>query len=279
MAKTKFFRVAVEGQTVDNRAISRQMIQEMADSYNPATYAARINCEHLRGYSPDGPFNAWGTVDGVKAEQIDLQIGGKTEKRLALFASFDVTDEAQRYNQAGQKLFSSVEIQPDFAGTGKAYLVGLAFTDSPASLGTEVLKFSTRDDKRKDNLCQIEEFEMAYAEEAPTPGGLADLFSSAKAFFESFKAAPATAEVVPPVSPAPAGAALTDLDKFAATMAGMFEKMGEGVTQGFTAINARVAKLAEDQAALASTIEKTPSQSYRSREPASGGTGELLADF
>ncbi len=42
----------------------------------------------------------------------------------------------------GQKLFTSMEVSPKFAGYGKAYLVGLAATDNPASLGTEMLTFS-----------------------------------------------------------------------------------------------------------------------------------------
>lgn len=42
----------------------------------------------------------------------------------------------------GQKLFTSMEVSPKFADTGKAYLVGLAATDDPASLGTEMLAFS-----------------------------------------------------------------------------------------------------------------------------------------
>ncbi len=42
----------------------------------------------------------------------------------------------------GQKLFTSMEVSPKFADTGKAYLVGLAATDDPASLGTEMLTFS-----------------------------------------------------------------------------------------------------------------------------------------
>ncbi|PTA83876.1 GPO family capsid scaffolding protein, partial [Kluyvera sp. Nf5] len=32
-------------------------------------------------------------------------------------------------------------IQPNFANSGKCYLVGLAVTDDPASLGTEYLEF------------------------------------------------------------------------------------------------------------------------------------------
>lgn len=35
-----------------------------------------------------------------------------------------------------------MEVSPKFADTGKAYPVGLAATDDPASLGTEMLTFS-----------------------------------------------------------------------------------------------------------------------------------------
>jgi hypothetical protein len=35
-------------------------------------------------------------------------------------------------------------VHPSFADTGKAYLMGLACTDNPASLGTEMMKFCSR---------------------------------------------------------------------------------------------------------------------------------------
>lgn len=38
-------------------------------------------------------------------------------------------------------MYTSIEVDTNFAGTGQAYLVGLAVTDSPASIGTEYLKF------------------------------------------------------------------------------------------------------------------------------------------
>ncbi|MCP6043100.1 GPO family capsid scaffolding protein, partial [Klebsiella pneumoniae] len=46
------------------------------------------------------------------------------------------------YTRNLQKLFTSMEVNTSFADTGKAYLVGLAATDDPASLGTEMLTFS-----------------------------------------------------------------------------------------------------------------------------------------
>lgn len=278
MAKTPFFRVAVEGATVDGREITRAMIQQMADSYDPATYTARINCEHLRGYSPEGPFNSWGSVTAVKAEQIDLSIGGKTEKRLALFAQFDVTDDARRYNQAGQKLFSSIEVHPDFVKTGKAYLMGLAFTDSPASLGTEVLKFS-RDDKRKDNLVQLGEIELAYeAEESGAAEAATGAFASMKRFFDSFGKQPEP--VQPAVSPAGKEPAdpVAAFAQFAGQFGAQMETLNAGLTKSFTAIETRMAKMAEDHEALRKSVETTPSRTYTSRPPASGGTGAVRAE-
>jgi CMP-2-keto-3-deoxyoctulosonic acid synthetase len=44
----------------------------------------------------------------------------------------------------GQKVYSSIELHPQFALNGKAYVVGLAMTDTPASLGTERLKFAAQ---------------------------------------------------------------------------------------------------------------------------------------
>jgi hypothetical protein len=44
----------------------------------------------------------------------------------------------------GQKVYSSIELHPQFALNGKAYVVGLAMTDTPASLGTERLKFASQ---------------------------------------------------------------------------------------------------------------------------------------
>ena len=55
-------------------------------------------------------------------------------------------------NKAKQKLYTSLEIQPDFADSSQPYLVGLGVTDSPASLGTEALKFSASRKQQSANL-------------------------------------------------------------------------------------------------------------------------------
>lgn len=132
--KTKFFRIATEGDTTDGRVIDRQWLSQMAENYNPATYGARVFLEHLRGVLPDGPFRAYGDVLALKTEEVD----GK----LVLMAQLDPTDDLVAMVKARQKVFTSMEVDPNFAKTGSAYLVGLAVTDSPASLGTEMLQFS-----------------------------------------------------------------------------------------------------------------------------------------
>lgn len=139
--KTKFFRVAVEGVTADGREIQRTEIQQMADTYNPEKYGARVFVEHIRGMAPDGPFRALGDVTALKAEEIP---DGPLKGKLALFAQIDPSDAMIALINSGQKIYSSVEVAPSFADSKQAYMVGLGVTDSPASLGTEVLAFAAQ---------------------------------------------------------------------------------------------------------------------------------------
>lgn len=138
--KSKWFRIGVEGATSDKRTIERSWLEQAAKNFNREVYGARIWLEHLRGTLADSSFRAFGDVIAVKAEEID--IGG--QKKLALFAQIEPTDDLIAFNKARQKIYTSMEIDPSFSDTGEAYLVGLAVTDSPASLGTEVLSFAAQ---------------------------------------------------------------------------------------------------------------------------------------
>ena len=139
--KAKRFRIGVEGATTDGREISREWLEQMAAAYNPAVYTATINLEHIKSYSPDSTFNRYGTVSALGTEEItDGPLAGK----LALYADILPTESLVELVKKGQKLFTSMEVSTKFADTGKAYLVGLAATDDPASLGTEMLAFSAK---------------------------------------------------------------------------------------------------------------------------------------
>ena len=140
--KTKRFLLATSGATVDGREIDAAMLEQMASSYDPNTYAARLNIEHIRGISSDGAFRAYGDVLSLETEKVTVNFNGEDEERTGLYGTFDVTDDAKRLNKAGQKLYSSIEINPDFGKKGYAYLMGGALTDSPASNATARLEFN-----------------------------------------------------------------------------------------------------------------------------------------
>jgi len=138
--KSKFFRVAVEGATTDGRKIERSWIQQMAKNFDPQKYGARIWMEHIRGTLADSPFRAYGDVTAVKAEEVTID----GNKKLALFAQIEPTPDLVAMTKAKQKIYTSIEVNDKFADTGEAYLVGLGVTDSPASLGTEILSFAAQ---------------------------------------------------------------------------------------------------------------------------------------
>lgn len=137
--KAKRFRIGVEGATTDGREIQREWLEQMAASYNPEVYTALINLEHIKSYLPESTFNRYGRVAGLVAEEIQ---DGPLKGKMALYADVEPTSALVELVKKGQKLFTSMEVSPKFADTGKAYLVGLAATDDPASLGTEMLTFS-----------------------------------------------------------------------------------------------------------------------------------------
>ncbi len=144
---TDWIRAAVAGATTDGREISEPQLVEMATSYSQETYNARIWPEHIRGIMPDGMFKALGDVVETKAEPIK---GGDLSGRMALYVRIDPHQDLIAMVRNGQKVHLSIEAQPNFASTGKHYLVGVGVTDSPASLGTGIMKFSTAE--RQTNL-------------------------------------------------------------------------------------------------------------------------------
>ncbi|PTW44699.1 capsid scaffolding serine peptidase GPO [Sphingomonas faeni] len=143
--KSKPFRSFVEGETIsDGRKVTAEMIDECVATFAPATYSPRINIEHVSGYSPEPPFNGYGDVVALEAKTDDIVIAGKTEKRRALYTTVEGNDQLVALARADQKPYPSVELTPNYAGTGKFGIIGLAFTDTPASIGTQRLQFSHR---------------------------------------------------------------------------------------------------------------------------------------
>ena len=168
--KSKFFRVATAGATTDGRNIEASQLQEMAQTYDRHKYGARIFIEHIRGVNPEWGFRAMGDVLAARTGEVEID----GQKRVTLEVQIEPTDEFVALTRKGQKIYSSIEIAPNFAGSDKAYLFGLGVTDSPASIGTEILQFAAQNPaaspfaarkQHKDNLfSEADEVEIEFEE-------------------------------------------------------------------------------------------------------------------
>jgi Phage capsid scaffolding protein (GPO) serine peptidase. len=269
MAKTKFFRIAVEGATVDGRVIEREWLEQMAASYDPATYTARINCEHIAGYSPDKPFNAYGSVLSLKTEEVELTINGEKKKLLGLYAEIDANDNLIAINKADQKLFTSCEIHPDFAGEGKAYLVGLAVTDMPASLGTEPLKFAAL--SRPNVFSAAHETQIEVLSQPLDSDAIGQSIGRSILDFFKKKDEPVT----PSTPPAPANDNTFDPQAFAAMFA---SSVADQIAAATKPANDAVAALTAQLEMLQGKLEATPEPQTFKRTLATGGSGAVVTD-
>ncbi|EBM3286237.1 phage capsid protein [Salmonella enterica] len=136
----KKFRVAVSGSTIDGREISGELLKAAAKNYDPTVYGARVNVEHIKSIFPNSELCAMGDVTAMSTEDITE---GPLAGRVALNAEIEPTDRMKKLTDEGKKIYSSIELYPD-ALDGKPYIMGLAMTDTPASLGTERLKFAAQ---------------------------------------------------------------------------------------------------------------------------------------
>lgn len=309
MAKTKFFRVATSGATTDGRTITEQVVRDLAETYNPATYQARVNLEHVTSLYPDSTFGAYGDVLSLKAEPVTLNVGGKDETRLGLYAEIEAMDNLVALNKRGQKLFTSIQVRPNFAGTGRAYLDGLAFTDNPASLGTEMMKFCAgagdasplhfRKLDAGNIITAAEPVTLEFAEVTPsgTPGAnhspetnaIMDALRRVFGNFTEPKVAPA-----PVTPPAPAAPAVAD-PALATAFAGLQDVMTQFVTvsaaQGqrldqiatdfaalrveSTALRTDLAAAKADAEAMKAALAKVPGGNFTKRPASTGGGGDM----
>ncbi|HIH2655006.1 GPO family capsid scaffolding protein [Burkholderia stagnalis] len=258
--KTKFFRVAVEGATVDGREIKREWLTQMAKNYNRELYSARLNIEHLKGWAPlsaTNPFGAYGDVVALKATEIE---DGPLKGKMGLYAQLDPTDELVALSKKRQKIFTSIEVNPDFADIGEAYLVGLAATDDPASLGTEALQFAAR---RSNNL-----------------------FSAACETAIEFDGEPESTSLLSIVKGMFARNRTTDDQRDADVRRAVEEVAGFASQQGrdiaalrvdLTAAQKRADEAVAAVEALTAKLSATDNGAPR-RQPSTGSTGELVTD-
>lgn len=126
--KTDWKRIGRSGPTVDGRAIEPEALRQAAKNYDKNLFTALMWPEHERWYN-------MGTVEQLRAEDND-------EGGVDLFAIIAPNEYYEAANRAGQKLFTSMELFPDFRNTGEFYLTGCAATDNPASAATSEMRFT-----------------------------------------------------------------------------------------------------------------------------------------
>ncbi|WJS97825.1 GPO family capsid scaffolding protein [Novosphingobium humi] len=299
MADYKFFCVASEGATTDGREITRADIVNMAETYDYATRAARVNVEHIKGVAPSGEFGSYGDVLALKTGDVTVKVGGKDQKRLGLFAQIKPLDNLKSLTAAGQKLYTSIEINPNFAGTGKAYLMGVAATDNPAALGVEVLKFSAGNPaaspftaRKSDPSCLFtaaQEVNFDFSAGALPAGNDGDgdrdgvgLLAVLKQLLNFSGQQPAPVAPAAPVAadpaPAPAPVASFMADPAAAAM---FTALVGQVEQGqaqITALTQRFTASEAKAAELRAQLESTPAGNFSHRPHATGAENAERAD-
>ncbi|MDU9024248.1 GPO family capsid scaffolding protein [Pseudomonas corrugata] len=209
-------RVATSGPTVDGREILPQELRDCAETYDPALYTAVIWCEHERWSGSFGTVYALRLIEGTE----DLEPG-----QVALEAQLKPNDKLLRLNDAGEKLFSSVEILPNFRGRGKAYMTGMAVTDEPASTGTQELYFSNKTNRAAYYAASVE---LGSFHDNEPKGELGKLTALLTGFFKRFNVeAPATdtsntpTESKPPMDEATATALKALLEQLLVVAAGI----------------------------------------------------------
>lgn len=270
--KTKKFLLATSGATVDGRNINPDWLRQAAKNYDPKTYGARLDIEHIKGISGQAPFRAYGDVLELSVvENHEVKIGDNTEKRTALFGVFDVTPEAKKLNEESQKVYPSIELSLDFADSGEAYLMGCALTDTPAAIGTERLQFNRQipgtEQLKQGDIGGLLEF----AEDSPTTDAAAQ---EVKGFFSKLTEMLSGTAPKPEEKPKPVETAAFDAAKFTAELGQTLEKAFAKTAEVTSATDAKITALTVKVDALAASIENTEAPNQPKRPVGTGASGQ-----
>ncbi len=160
---TEWKRIGRSGPTVDGRNIEPQALEQAAKNYRKEIFTALIWPDHIRWFN-------MGTVEQLRTQ-------ANSEGGVDLYARLAPNDIYLSTNKAGQRLFTSMELTPNFRDTGEYYLTGLAATDTPASAATTEMRFSVLDNKEALVSTFVENIEQPFNDDQP-PGWFTKLFKS-----------------------------------------------------------------------------------------------------
>lgn len=264
----KKFRVGVAARTVDGREIKREYIERAAALYDPNVYGARINLEHFRSVLADSPFKALGDVTAVEFKE--ETIGG--EKRGVIYAELEPSAELIAMNKAGQKVYTSMELQPNFPNEGDFYLTGLAVTDSPASMGTQRLSFSAAE--QGENLIgEYTDTEFLFSDDSEDDSNAPTIGERIKEIFSRFKK----------TTDGKNGELEQALELVAVEVANFASKIPADQSEAVSQLESKLADLEEKFSTLESEYQEMAtamegSEQFSRRPPATGGNTNTMTD-
>lgn len=280
----KKFCVAKAGPTSDGRFIKPEWLTDIAETYDPNKYTARIFVEHIRGATADSAFFCGGDVVAVEANKNDAG-------EMCLYAQIAPNDKFKAMNKADQKVFPSIEVLENFAGSGKAYLGGLGATDSPASLGTQKFMFSTKSNfaggiTGKNNVFMGEALSIAdmiyepermdTANEAKLESIFQRVFSK---FFGSKPAESAPAETTETAPPATAPASVDHSALLAAAAKDFADQLRPIIAEATTGFAKQSDVDTLSQRLSEALNQRDPAHQHRQQANGSGATDRPKADF
>lgn len=129
--------ICTAGTSIDGRPIEESWLLDAAEHYDTNFYVALIWPYHTESlkeremYTPN-----YGVVKALKTERVDGD--------LKLYAKLAPNQFLINANKESQKLFTSCEFWENFQGENFTYLQAIAATDIPASIGTDMMKFSAQ---------------------------------------------------------------------------------------------------------------------------------------
>lgn len=132
--RTDWKTIGRSGPTIDKRDIKTEWLEQCAKGYDKSVYTAVVWPDHDR-------YINLGVVEDLRT--VDNDKGGKDLQAIIAPNDFYLSTV-----DLGQHLFFSMELLPNFAGSGEYYMTGLAATDEPASLGTSMMLFTQRNPDR-----------------------------------------------------------------------------------------------------------------------------------
>lgn len=294
--KTELKRIGRSGPTVDGRVIEPIALEQAAKNYNKELFTALIWPDHIRWFN-------MGTVEELRAAAND-------EGGVDLFAVIAPNDFYLESNNRGQRLFTSMELMPNFRDTGEWYLTGLAATDNPASAATSEMRFTAGVDKAAMMAAFVEATPTHQFDDDTPPGwfsrfvekfhqsnspnedvmkpeqleALMQQFSALNEKIEKLTAGKKPeGEEKPEEKPNEEFAALSEqvqnLTALVAELKGEPETQGDKNTEDFSALKTDLDKVSEQVTALSAKLEKALNEEHGTETEDFEGDGKDLSTY